>query len=145
MLNESIIDGKIFQCELIVPDDAIDQNGHVNNVVYVQWMQDVAVRHSELCGGTSAMENAGATWVVRSHTINYLSPAFEGDRIEAFTWVVDFQRIRSIRRYKFVRVSDGKICAKGQTDWVFVNAENGRPRTIPEEVKVCFSPAPDFE
>lgn len=100
--NESIINRKISHCEIIVSDDAIDQNGHVNNVVYVQWMQDIAMRHSELTGGTAAAEAANGIWVARTHTIEYLSPAYEGDHIEAFTWIVDYQRVRSRRRYKFV-------------------------------------------
>jgi len=128
----------IFRHRFIVPADAIDQNGHVNNVVFVQWMQDVAIRHSGTVGGLAAMRAAGGMWVVRSHQIEYLNPAFAGDAIEAATWVSDFQRVRSLRQYRFTRPSDGKLLAKGQTDWVFVNAATGRPCAIPERVKSCY-------
>lgn len=128
----------VFRHEFDVPEDAIDQNGHVNNVVYIQWMQDVAVSHSEVTGGTRAAHQFGCTWVVRSHKIDYLSPAFSGDRVEAVTWVVDFRRVRSLRKYKFFRKSDAKLLATGQTDWVFVTIENGRPCAIPEKVRACF-------
>ena len=135
----------IFRHEFTVSAEATDQNGHVNNVVYVQWMQDVAVMHSEATGGTHAMQAAGASWVVRSHKIEYLSPAYAGDRIEALTWVVDFRRIRSTRRYKFVRISDQKVLAQGETDWVFVDATTGRPRKITMDVSDAFTPLSDHQ
>ena len=135
----------IFRYAFTVPEDAIDQNGHVNNVVYIQWMQDVAIRHSDAARGTSAMRAVGCTWVVRSHKIEYLSPAFAGDSIEAGTWVVNFSRVRSLRRYKFVRTSDAKLLARGETDWVFVSTENGRPRAIPDNVRKAFPLLPPHE
>ena len=128
----------IYRYEFTVPESAVDQNGHVNNVVYVQWMQDVAVLHSNATGGTRAMHTAGGTWVVRSHTIEYLSPAFADEEVVALTWVVNFRRVRSVRRHKFFRKSDNTLLAKGETEWVFVDAESGTPRKIPEEVMRLF-------
>ncbi|MDY6954715.1 MAG: acyl-CoA thioesterase, partial [Thermodesulfobacteriota bacterium] len=128
----------IFRHEFTVSSDEVDQNGHVNNVAYVQWMQDVAVLHSDVAGGTRAMEAAGATWVVRSHKVEYLHPAFAGDHVEALTWVVNFRRVRSLRRYKFVRASDNTVLAKGETEWVFVDAGTGRPRAITDDVESAF-------
>ena len=89
------------------------------------------------------MHDIGASWVVRSHHIEYLRPAFADDRIEASTWIVNFSRVRSLRRYKFVRPSDGVVLARGETDWVFINAETGRPCSIPEEIKAAFTLVPD--
>lgn len=134
-----------FVYEFEVPEDTIDQNGHVNNVVYIQWMQDVAVRHSHTTGGTAAAHRLGCSWVVRSHKIDYLSPAFAGDHIAAVTWVVDFRRVRSLRRYKFVRTSDNKVLATGETDWVFVTMENGRPCGIPDHIRECYPLLPDYK
>ena len=135
----------VFSHELTVPDDVLDQNGHMNNVVYVQWMQDVAVLHSDGTGCTEATMNAGATWVVRSHKIEYLLPAFSGDLISVSTWVVNFRRVRSLRRYKFKRKSDGAVLARGETDWVFVNSETGRLVTIPESVREQLPLVPEDE
>ena len=132
------ISNKIYSYELIVPESAVDQNGHVNNVVYVQWMQDVAVLHSDSVGGTNAMNEAGGTWVVHSHKVEYLSPAFADDEIVLMTWVVNFRKVRSIRRHKFFRKNDNKLLARGETEWVFVDAESGRPRMIPKELSVLF-------
>jgi acyl-CoA thioester hydrolase len=128
----------IYRFEFIIPDEALDQNGHVNNVNYVQWMQDVAVRHFEFIGGTLPMHAAGATWVVRSHMIEYLSPAFAGDRIEVCTWVANIRRVRSLRRYRFTRVSDNTLLVKGETDWVFIDVTTRRPRAIPQELVKVF-------
>ena len=73
----------IYRHVFTVPDSATDQNGHVNNVVYVQWMQDVAILHFGASGGAKAMHGAGATWVARSHRIEYLKPAFAGEGVTA--------------------------------------------------------------
>jgi len=128
----------IYHHEFTVPEDTVDENGHVNNVVYIQWMQDVAVLHAEEAGCTRATRLAGATWVVRSHTVEYLRPAYIGDTISVLTWVVNFRRVRSLRRYKFVRPKDNVVIARGETDWVFVDAKTGRPLTVPDEVKNTF-------
>lgn len=133
----------VFLHEFTVPEAAIDGNGHVNNVAYLRWMIDVAVKHFHASGSADAMHEAGASWVVRSHHIEYLRPALLGDQIEASTWVVNFSRVRSLRRYKFVRKTDGVVLAKGETDWVFINVESGRPRSIPEEIKAAFKLVPE--
>ncbi|HOW97066.1 MAG TPA: acyl-CoA thioesterase [Kiritimatiellia bacterium] len=130
--------GPVYCEEFPVPPQAVDVNGHVNNVVYVQWMQDMAVHHSDAVGGTRAMSEAGGRWVVRAHRVEYLAPAFEGDRIRVATWVADFRRVRSLRRYRFERASDGLLLARGETDWVFVDAATGRPRTVPDDLRRRF-------
>jgi acyl-CoA thioester hydrolase len=132
----------VYRHEFTVSAEAIDGNGHVNNVAYVQWMQDVAVRHSETSGCTRATRNANAIWVVRKHTVEYLRPAFEGDLITVMTWITDFRRALSLRKYKFIRTSDNTVLSRGETDWVFVDAASGRPRTIPQEVKGAFTLVP---
>jgi acyl-CoA thioester hydrolase len=133
----------IFRHKFTVSPEAIDGNGHVNNVVYVQWMQDVAILHSDAAGCTDMTRRIGAMWVARSHKIEYLSPAFVGDEIEALTWVADFRKVRSLRRYKFVRATDQTTLARGETDWVFMDAQAGRPRSIAEDVKAAFDLLPD--
>jgi acyl-CoA thioester hydrolase len=54
--------------------------------------------------------------------------------VEAVTWVNNMRRVRSMRKYAFKRLDDGKIIARGETDWVFVDVSNGRPKAIPESV-----------
>jgi len=124
----------IYRHVFTVPDSALDQNGHVNNVVYIQWMQDVATLHFDASGGTRAMHGTGAAWVARAHKIEYLKPTFAREDVAALTWVVNFRRVRSLRRYRFLRHRDGTLLAEGETDWVFVDAASGRPRRIPDEI-----------
>jgi acyl-CoA thioester hydrolase len=128
--------------EVEVAATSIDANGHANNVEYVRWMQEAATAHSDAVGCTKATRAAGATWVVRSHHIEYLRPAFAGERIEVRTWVADFRRALSLRKYEFVRPHDGVVLAKGETDWVYVDTASGRPRTVPEEIVALFNMAP---
>jgi len=124
---------KIF----IIPESAIDENGHVNNVAYVQWMQDIALEHYSSIGGIQA-QGPDATWVIREHRIEYFLPAYAGEEIEIRTWVENIQRVRSLRKYEFVRKADGKTLVKGETDWVFVDVKSGRPLAIPQEVSDVF-------
>ncbi len=125
---------KIF----MIPRSAIDENGHVNNVAYVQWMQDIAVEHYAAIGGIQA-QGDDATWVVREHRIEYLLPAYAGEEIEVKTWVENIRRVRSLRQYEFVRKSDNKVLVKGETDWVFVDTKTGRPLPIPKKVSQVFN------
>jgi acyl-CoA thioester hydrolase len=128
----------VYSKTLVIPKSAIDENGHVNNVAYVQWMQDIAVEHYSAIGGVEA-QGYHATWVVREHRIEYLLPAYAGEEIEVKTWVENIRRVRSLRKYEFVRKSDSKVLVKGETDWVFVDANSGRPLPIPEKVSSVFS------
>jgi acyl-CoA thioester hydrolase len=123
---------------IIIPKNSIDENGHVNNVAYVQWMQDIAVEHYASIGGIQA-QGSDATWVIREHRIEYLLPAFEGEEIEIRTWVENIRKVRSLRKYEFVRKADDKVLVKGETDWVFVDTKTGSPRAIPDEVTRVFS------
>ena len=133
---------QIYRYELIVPEDALDENGHVNNVEYLRWMLDAAVRHSGSQGCTQATKDAGATWVVRTHRIEYLIPAFAGNHVCVLTWVSNFRRVQSLRKYKVVRVKDKAVLAEGETDWVFVNAKTGKLRSIPKDVLALFEVLP---
>jgi acyl-CoA thioester hydrolase len=132
-----------YRIHLVVPAGVVDRNRHVNNVAYVQWMQDAAVQHSAVTGCTRMTEAIGATWVARTHRIEYLSPAFAGDVLTVLTWIADFRRVRSLRRYKFVRAADQKVLAQGETDWVLVDASTGRPRGIPNEMAALFEVVPN--
>ena len=129
--------------DFVVNRSQIDENGHVNNVEFVRWMQEAAVRHADAAGCTAATVAAGATWVVRSHRIDYLRPAFAGDRVRILTWVADFRRAFSLRRYQFLKAGSDTLLAKGETDWVYVDLTSGRPRSVPDEIKAMFDVAPD--
>lgn len=128
---------RIYTRSFTIPADSIDENGHVNNVVYVQWMQDIAVEHYSAIGGIEA-QGPESTWVVREHKIEYLLPAFAEEEIEVRTWVENVRRVWSLRKYEFVRKSDQRVLVKGETDWVFVDMKTGSPRAVPEKVIDIF-------
>lgn len=129
---------RVYSRSFTVPVSAIDENGHVNNVAYVQWMQDIALEHYASIGGIEA-QGRDATWVIREHKIEYFLPAFAGEEIEIRTWVENMRRVRSLRKYEFVRKADGKVLVQGETDWVFVDTKTGTPRQIPDEVRNIFT------
>jgi len=131
----------IFTYTLTVPHSAIDEYGHVNNVIYLQWMQDAAMRHPESIAEYKQPENTG--WFAREHRIEYLSPAYVGDEIEIRTWISEIKRVRAIRKYEFVRKVDGKVLTKGETLWIFVQLTTGRPISIPAEVLAVIPVVPD--
>lgn len=134
----------IFTYELTVAQAAIDEQGHVNNLEYVRWMQEAAIAHSAAQGWTAARYlEIGAGWVARSHWIEYLQPAFAGDPIVVYTWVANFRKIRSLRKYKMVRTSDLVVLAVAETDWAFIGLEHRVPRRVPSEVADAFIVVPE--
>ncbi len=102
-------------------------------------MQDAAISHADASGCTAATKAVGATWVVRTHHVEYLRPAFLGDPILIITWVATAQKVRSQRRYHFYHEGTQTLLAKGETEWIFIDVASGRPRAIPAEVTGCFT------
>lgn len=130
---------RIFTRQITIAQDDIDVQGHVNNLRYLKWMQDVAVAHSAAQGWSMeryVAEQSG--WVVRSHTITYKRPAFLGESIVAATWIAGFSPRSSPRRYLFWRPADQAVLAEAETMWVFVNLATGRPMKVPDELKQAF-------
>jgi acyl-CoA thioester hydrolase len=135
---------RIHVRDFTVSEDAIDVNHHVNNLEYLRWMQDIAVEHSAARGWPLARYQATRTaWVVRSHSIEYLRPAFAGDLLSLLTWVADLRPRSSLRKYLVWRASDRQILAQAETLWVFVDVGTGRARAIPEELRSSFEVVSD--
>lgn len=130
----------VYSKVITIPAAVIDENGHVNNVAYVQWMQDIAVEHYAFLGGIEA-QGPDATWVAREHHIEYLFPAFLGEVIEIRTWIENIRRVRSLRKYDFTRKADGKLLVRAETDWVFMDVKTGTPKAVPETLIAVFQNA----
>ena len=127
---------RIFSREIVVAASDIDVQGHVNNLRYLQWMQDVAVAHSTAQGWPLERYVAeGSGWVVRSHTITYKRPAFLGEVLTACTWIAGFSPRSTPRRYLFWRAADKCVLAEAETIWVFVNLATGRPTKVPDALR----------
>jgi acyl-CoA thioester hydrolase len=126
-----------------VQPEEIDGLGHVNNVCYVSWMQDAAVAHSSVQGWTpERYHSAGYGWVARSHYIEYRSPAFENEQIIVRTWVADFQRVSSVRRFEILRATDEALLARAETNWAFVRFSDSRLMRVPQAVADAFEVVP---
>lgn len=122
-----------------IGSDSIDMNGHVNNQDYVRWMQDIATAHSHEQGWTiERYLKTKTTWVIRSHYIEYFRPAFLDEELLVATWVAGMHSQTSPRKYRFVRVSDGKTVVEAETLWVYCDADNGRPLDITADVSEAF-------
>lgn len=133
----------LFEYSHTVTQADIDELGHAGNFHYVRWMQHAAVAHSAANGWPSQRYiELGAGWVVRSHQISYLKPAFEGDCLIIKTWVANMKPATSLRRYEILN-SEGEILARAETDWAFVNYERQKPIRIPAEVADCFEVVAD--
>lgn len=115
----------------------IDELGHVSNLVYVRWVQDVAQAHSTAVGWDSAAyRDHGAVFVVRRHEIDYVQPVFAGEALTATTWIEWSKAVSSERRTEIAR--DGQVVARASTLWAFVDMSTGKPRKIPDTIRGAF-------
>jgi acyl-CoA thioester hydrolase len=134
----------IFEYELQVQAADLDELGHVNNLVYVKWLLESAVAHSTALGWSpEAYRALGCGWVVRSHFIEYLGPAFAGDRLVIRTWVSEMKRVTSGRRYELYRGGESVPLLRGETQWAFVTFATHQITRVPAEMAAVFEPLPD--
>jgi acyl-CoA thioester hydrolase len=122
---------KSMTIDLVVTPEHIDDRGHVNNAVYLIWVQEAANRHWHYLAGPQANDFA---WVVRRHEIDYLAAAYLGDRIQAITWVGETDALSSIRRVR-IQTGEGRILSEVRTTWCLIDPGSGRFRRITDQVK----------
>ncbi len=120
----------------VLPDD-IDEQNHVNNTVYLRWVQEVATAHWRAVATPEAQKTIG--WVVLRHEIDYRTPAALGDKIILRTWVGKASRLTFERFTEIRRDSDGQLLSKARTLWCPINAQTARPMRVPVEVRAQFS------
>ncbi len=132
-----------FEYEITVPPDSIDQLGHVNNIEYVRWVQDAAVKHSDATGlDWNAYLEMKAAFVIRRHVIEYLREAKVGERLRVATWIESATRITALRATE-IRNEKGDAILTAQTTWVFVSLETMRPVRINQRVAEAFGGRPE--
>jgi acyl-CoA thioester hydrolase len=124
-----------FEHSLIVKAEDIDGQGHVNNVRYLQWIQDIAVAH--WLSRATEEQKAQIVWVVMRHEIDYLRPAFENEEIAVSTWVGEpqgakWERFTEIRRGDIVLVNAKSV-------WVALDTKTLRPRRVTAEIRDTFT------
>ena len=126
----------VFELTLDAGPEDIDELGHVNNAVWVQWIQKVAVAHWDSVADPAHRNSY--FWVVVRHEIDYLRAAHEGDSIVARTWVGDAPQGARFDRFVEFIGPDGKVCVRSRTMWAIIDKALGRPIRVPLEVIAPF-------
>jgi acyl-CoA thioester hydrolase len=128
-----------YEMPIRVEPADIDELNHVNNIVYLRWVQDVAKAH--WFSAALPEDQAGLIWMVVRHEIDYLSPAGPGDELILRTWIGAAAGLRFDRHTEVLRANDRKVLAKARTVWVPIDAASGRPKRVSEQVRKMFSVA----
>jgi len=128
---------EIFELTIAVEPSDIDQMGHVNNVVYLRWVQEAATAH--WTAGATPEDQARLLWVVVRHEIDYPRPARLGDTIAARTWVGPASRIKFERHVELLRASDRVVLARARSLWCPIDSKTMKPVAVRQEVRERFS------
>jgi acyl-CoA thioester hydrolase len=120
----------------VLPSD-IDEQNHVNNTVYLRWVQDVATAHWRAITSPESQEAIG--WVVLRHEIDYKTPAALGDEIILHTWVGKATRLTFERFTEIRRKGGHQLLSQARTLWCPINTQTGRPIRVSAEVRAQFS------
>lgn len=117
----------------------IDGLGHVNNIVYLRWVQEAAIAHWQ--AKASSDSQAAVAWVAVRHEIDYKAPAFLGDEILVRTWVGTASGLTFERHTEMLRASDRKLLSRARTLWCPINTQTGKPQRVTPELRAQFSTA----
>jgi acyl-CoA thioester hydrolase len=128
-------DRKPFSLTVAVTPDDIDELGHVNNTVYLRWVQDVATAHWRAVA--PAADIAHYVWVVTRHEIDYLRATLPGETVTLTTWVGTPKGAR-FDRHVLISGADGTGRARALTIWALIDAASGRVVRVPADVAAPF-------
>lgn len=123
--------------EIVVQPSDIDRLGHVNNVVYLRWVQDAATEH--WYAAATEAQKAALLWVVAKHEIEYKRPAKETDVVRVLTWVGKATDRVFERHTEIIRKADGKLLAKAVSLWAPVDRHTKKPVKAGLDVYEMFS------
>ena len=129
-------DRPVFTHRVTARPDHIDELGHVNNAVWVQWIQEVALAHWYSVAALDHQDDY--VWVVVRHEIDYLRAAFEGDVLTASTWVGEAPKGARFERHMEFVGEDGKLRVRARTQWAIIDKASGRPIRVPPKVVQPF-------
>ncbi len=139
-------DGRpVYDMRLRVRSYEVDVLGHVNNAVYLNYLEQAATEHAaELGFGAARLAELGGLFVVRRHEIDYLRAAVAGDPLVVTTWPESLRGPRAYRAYEIRHEETGRQIVVARTLWAWIDARSGRPRPIPREILDIFNvPAMD--
>lgn len=125
-----------------VAPEHIDLMRHTNNVVYLQWLEDIAWAHSAALGlGPAEYEALGHGMVVRQHELNYIQATRLGERIVLATWLTDADKLTLQRHYQFIRLEGGQTVFRGRSEFVCVDIAQGKVRRMPPAFVEAYTKA----
>jgi acyl-CoA thioester hydrolase len=131
----------VFDLEMTVQAEHIDRLGHVNNVVYMQWMQQVATAHIDSLGlGLKEYLELKHAMVAVEHHVQYRKAAFEGEKIILRTWLNEINALYLFRQYVFYRTQDQAVLFSGNTKWACVEIATGRPKRMSPTFTQAYQP-----
>ena len=126
-----------YKKTIIVLREHLDAINHVNNVVYVQWMQDIAVEHwNSVATDTLKQE---LLWMIKRHEVDYFNQAFLGDELTMETWTGDFTNVTWKRHYQIVRPADNKKIISASSVWIPFERKTQRPRRVDDTLIMMFA------
>jgi medium-chain acyl-[acyl-carrier-protein] hydrolase len=131
----------VYSARLRISHHELDAFGRVYPAAYLRHLAAVAVDASTAAGFDARWyATNGVHWLVRRTTFTLHAPATVGADLEVRTWVEDFRRVRSQRRYE-IRKGDGALVLDAVTDWVLVESGTGKLRRVPAEMEARFGTA----
>jgi acyl-CoA thioester hydrolase len=120
--------------------DHIDENGHVNNAVYLRWMEDLSTEHWLRDGDPAHV--AAYAWFVLRHEIDYRGNVREGDQVQGLTEILDPPSGAKFDRHFTFTDASGKVLVRAKTTWAMIDRATGRPMRVPPEVAAPFLDQP---
>jgi acyl-CoA thioester hydrolase len=126
----------VFEYTITVLPEHIDAREHVNNVVYVQFMQDAAGRHWN--SKVSKELDAQVIWFVKRHEIDYHNAALLNDQLLVRTWTGANSAVTWDRHYEITRIADNKKIITAKSVWVLLDRETGKPKRIDDSIMKPF-------
>ena len=126
----------IFEATHTVISEDLDDLMHVNNVRYVQWVQDIAKAHWE--AATTLFQQHENVWVLVSHQIDYKSAAKLNDEIYIKTYVTRSKGVTSTRIVEMYHKGSEKLIVKSETTWCLLDGKNHKPKRISPEIAAVF-------
>ncbi|AWM81399.1 acyl-CoA thioesterase [Gammaproteobacteria bacterium ESL0073] len=131
-----------FLIDIIPEINDIDELGHVNNAVYVRWLEQCAWQHSNQLGLTlSVFQQLDRAMAVIRHEIDYLASSYSGNLLQMATWITDMDKLRVTRQFQLINQQTGQTILQAQTVFCCIQMTTGKPKRMPQKLVMCYERA----
>ena len=127
---------RVFEEEITVSKNDLDELNHVNNVIYIHWVQKIAKNHWKSLVSKEIINNY--YWVLLEHHIKYINPALLDDKIILKTYIEKTEGLKSSRVVKIYNLHNNKLLVNSKTLWCLINATTNKPCRITSEIRNAF-------